>query len=92
MSDNHPADFKPSAASESGSKPRPGQPSDEEIDQGAEADFEAVIRHGPDVEVNHSTRTSLLILARSLHSVSLSLRAWTIICEKGGQDKGKIQL
>ncbi|ODO03402.1 hypothetical protein L198_02249 [Cryptococcus wingfieldii CBS 7118] len=32
---------------------RPEDPSDEELDQAAEKDFKAVIRHGPDVQLDH---------------------------------------
>lgn len=42
---------QPPEASESAKKKQPGEPSDEELDQGAEKDLQAVLRHGPEVQV-----------------------------------------
>ncbi|ORY33728.1 hypothetical protein BCR39DRAFT_518906 [Naematelia encephala] len=47
------ARYQPPEAAESAKVPGPGEPSDDEIDHGAEADFQAVLRHGPQVQLDH---------------------------------------
>lgn len=43
---------QPPDAAPSATVPIEGQMSEEEMDKGAEKDFQAVLRHGPDVEVS----------------------------------------
>lgn len=42
---------KPENAAPSAGKAMPGDPTEDELDAGAEKDFQAVLRHGPDVTV-----------------------------------------
>lgn len=42
----------PEAAAEA-KAPQPGDPSDDELDEEAEKSFSAVLRHGPDVQLDH---------------------------------------
>ncbi|TYJ51162.1 hypothetical protein B9479_008283, partial [Cryptococcus floricola] len=47
------ARWQPKAAMIPEKNVRPEDPSDEELDQAAEKDFKAAIRHGPDVQLDH---------------------------------------
>jgi hypothetical protein len=50
------ARYQPSDASESAKTRSEGEPSDEEIDEGAERDFNLVLEHAPRVEVSLNPR------------------------------------
>lgn len=45
--------YQPKDASENARRPLPGQPSNAELDAGAERDFRLVIEHAPKVELDH---------------------------------------
>lgn len=48
------ARYQPPEASEAARQVQKGDPSDEELDEGAEKDLLATIRHSPDIEVSWS--------------------------------------
>ncbi|WWC61209.1 uncharacterized protein I303_103789 [Kwoniella dejecticola CBS 10117] len=45
--------YQPKDAAPEATEKSPSDPSDDELDKGAEKDLQAVIRHGPDVEFDH---------------------------------------
>ncbi|WVW83205.1 hypothetical protein I302_105223 [Kwoniella bestiolae CBS 10118] len=45
--------YQPPDASPQATTKSPSDPTDDELDKGAEKDFQAVIRHGPDVQLDH---------------------------------------
>ncbi|EIW69618.1 hypothetical protein TREMEDRAFT_44103 [Tremella mesenterica DSM 1558] len=47
------ARYQPPEASPSASRPSSGEPTDEEIDRGAEEDLNLVVKHGPEVQLDH---------------------------------------
>ena len=91
----HALTSQPTCASESALKPVPGQPSDDEIDRAAEKDYEACLRHSPDVEVSEDMLGMVgisLSSARPLYPVSLPLRVGQAVCATGRQSEREEEL
>jgi len=85
----HALTSQPTCASESALKLVPGQPSDDEIDRAAEKDYEACLRHSPDVEVSERYARDgghLTELSSTTISCTTAITSWAG-CMRDGETK-----